>query len=134
MNGRQRWATAALCALLSLGLAMTYVAWQEGFGAGDLTAMLIWSVPLGVLLSRLFAVVRRWLPGRTLTRRALILALTGVVAALGWTMGLAMLLGGWLLAFSFPVGPIWIIASAVSGVFAASVSAGTAENGHSRPS
>lgn len=134
MNRTQVWSTAVLCTLLSTGLATVYVAWQHGFGSGDLTAMLVWSIPLGVLTARLFAAVLGRLKGMTLIRRAILLALAGVVTAVGWTIGLAVLLGGWLRAFSFPVGPIWVVSCALSGVFAASVPAGTSDNENSGPS
>ncbi len=121
VNGRQVWTTAALCVLLSVGLASLYVASNDGFGSGDLSAMAIWSIPLAIVCARILPMVHRRLWSRALVIRAILLLLTGAVVGLTWTVIVSMLLGGWIFAFSFPVGLIWLIAGGLSGLFIAAV-------------
>ena len=105
--------------------AALYVAANRGFGAGDLPAMLLWSLPLGGLVA---LVVR--VPARLAARRGVpaLLAAHATAVALGllvgvlWTASAASLLGPWIGAFSFPVLACWAL-GAVAGLLSATTAA-----------
>src|SRR5437870_2553489 len=87
---------AVICAALYLSL-------NDWFGAGDLPAMLVWSLPLGALVA--FSVGRAFarVSGRSQRVRMTALATTGALTGVLWTFAAALILGGWIGAFSFPV-------------------------------
>lgn len=119
MNSRQTWLIAAVCASLSLATTTLYLALQSWFGVSDLSSMVFWSLPFAILVSRTLAIAAGRLHGKRPVVRAMLLALVGSVAGIGWFFVAASLLGGWIMAFSFPVGFIWLVSAAVSGLFAA---------------
>ena len=117
---------ASLVAIAAACLAAAlYVAANRGFGAGDLPAMLLWSLPLGGLV----ALVAR-IPARLAARRGAPGLLAAHAAAVGlgllvgvlWTVSAASLLGPWMGAFSFPVLACWAL-GAVAGLLSAATAA-----------
>jgi hypothetical protein len=117
---------APLVAIASAWLAAAlYVAANRGFGAGDLPAMLLWSLPLGALVALVAGV-----PARLAARRGVpaLLAAHAAAVALGllvgvlWTASAASLLGPWIGAFSFPVLACWAL-GAVAGLLSAATAA-----------
>jgi hypothetical protein len=103
----------------ALVAAVGYLATNAWFGAGDLQAMAFWSVPLGLLVAGVTHIVRRsLLRGRALWAY-LVLVPLGAVLGIAWMMVAAMLLGGWIGAFSFPVLFCWITGGTLGGIVAA---------------
>lgn len=117
---RQDWLLGPLVCLAVSGLfAVGYVLAQGGFGAGDLTAVLVWTVPLALLLG-LLARLSRPLWARFHPLLAwLLAAFLGLGAGLIWTLGAAMLIGPWFGAFSVPVLFCWA-GGGLSGLVAGS--------------
>jgi hypothetical protein len=109
-------AVAAVTALAtSVGSATAYLYLNNWFGAGDLRAMVFWSVPVaaGVFLASFLV-----LTPATPAFRYVAAFLLGAGIGVSWTMCAAFLLGGWIYAFSFPVPVCWI-AAGVAGPIAA---------------
>lgn len=111
---------AGLVALVgSIGSALAFLASNEWFGAGDLSAMVVWSLPLGTLI----VVTARVLSSRLAAARTIwqyftlvpVCALVGVI----WAIIVALLLGGYVGAFSFPVLFCWIAGATLGGITAA---------------
>ena len=105
--------------LFSVGIAVGFLAHNDWFGSGDLTAMVFWSLPLALLVYFGFTGILR---SFQLSPAARHLTLTLVGAFLGFvTMAFAvMILGPAIAAFSFPVFICWVVAGASAG-FAAAV-------------
>ena len=100
--------------LLALAAAAAYVATRHGFGSGDLAAFAFWTAFLGALMAALAAPVLRRTARRGRVARTALAALAGLAAGLAFTMAVAFALGPMVLAFSFPILPIWMGASAVA--------------------
>ena len=100
--------------LLALAAAAAYVATRHGFGSGDLAAFAFWTAFLGALMAALAAPVLRRTARRGRVARAALAALAGLAAGLAFTMAVAFALGPMVLAFSFPILPIWTGACAVA--------------------
>ena len=101
--------------------AVVYLSLNDWFGAGDLPAMLVWSLPLGALVA---FTVGRALPrvsGRSQRARIIALAAIGVLTGVIWTFAAALILGGWIGAFSFPVLYCWAIGGLLGGLVAARI-------------
>lgn len=101
---------AALAA--SVGSATCYVYLNDWFGAGDLEAMVYWSLPVAAgvclasgLMLKLAKPVFRYVSAVCL----------GLCIGILWSAAAAHLLGGWIFAFSFPVFVCWI-AACVAGL------------------
>jgi len=99
--------------LMSVAGATVVLAVQDWFGAGDLRAMVLWST-FGATL--VFGAVRalgtrsvRW----SATKASVVHGVGGLVFGVGWLRLVMGVLGPWILAFSFPVGTIWVIAALV---------------------
>lgn len=78
-----------------------YVAFQDGFGAGDTPAFVVWLTPLSVLVGIVALALGRlrcdsWL-------RHTLSIIIGLVGGYLWTMCVSISLGPWFGAFSFPV-------------------------------
>jgi hypothetical protein len=98
--------------------AAVYLSLNDWFGAGDLPAMLVWSLPLGALVA---ITVGRALPrvsGRSQRARIIVLAAIGVLTGVLWTFAAALILGGWIGSFSFPVLYCWAIGGLLGGLVA----------------
>src|SRR3954467_4092659 len=98
----------------SLAAAVSYLASNGWFGAGDLYSLALWSVPLVF-----FVALASRLSGSWLRRKPALLAYPGAVL-LGSILGIltfiltASVLGPWLGAFSFPVLFCWIFGGVVA--------------------
>lgn len=81
------------------------------FFGGDLWALSLYSIPLATLLLvvglSLNRLTRRW----SSLARVVLVSLSGASIGFGWTLVVAMLLGPWFGAFSFPVVYCWIAGS-----------------------
>lgn len=92
-----------LTALTAFAGAAIVVQLNRGFGAGDLAAFAIWCTILGIIVSVLASLLARYGLPRARWHRAMygfgVGALTGVLFILAMALGL----GPWIGAFSFPV-------------------------------
>jgi len=113
-------ALAGIASIVSaVGAAALYLSFNDWFGAGDLPAMLLWSLPLGGLVS---FVMRRAVPrfeNRQPRTQSLALAIIGVIVGFLWTFLAALILGAFIGAFSFPVLYCWMLGGLLGGVAAA---------------
>lgn len=122
-TGTLKHCTAALAALVavlaSVAVAVAYLATNQWFGVGDLPGMLIWSLPLGALIYLCFRpLVARLGESRALWRYAALVMVGGVLGIV-WTVATMLILGGWIMAFSFPVPFCWVAAGLLAGIAAA---------------
>ena len=108
--------TATLGAILA---AILYLAANRWFGAGDLSSMVIWSLPLGVLVGLAVRLVAaRFTRAGRLWRFAALVAIGGGIG-LVWTIAAGLILGAWIGAFSFPVLFCWFAGGLLGGVVGA---------------
>jgi hypothetical protein len=111
-----RWQTLGptlLLAAVSWAVALVDVARDYWFGAADLRPFAFWC-----LLAAAFAhPAMRSLQRRTARARNLVLvsvaSLAGLAFGVAWTYLVALILGGWIGAFGFPVLLCWIVGSVV---------------------
>ncbi|HEX6576084.1 MAG TPA: hypothetical protein VF042_14040 [Gemmatimonadaceae bacterium] len=123
MTSRRPAMVAAIAVeLCSIGLALLFLAANDWFGAGDLSAMFVWTLPLAVLIHLTFERVLRRLPSGSKFRTHLTLVVVGGIAGFVWSVAAALMLGGWIAAFSFPVALWWLASAMFAGVVAAAVS------------
>jgi hypothetical protein len=103
---------SVVCVGASYLVAKIFLALQNGFGAGDLSTFLYWTVlfAIALLLPALaFAFLSR--NARTINR-VWIGVLLGGVAGFGWTLLNLAMLGPWFGAWSFNVLYCWIAGGA----------------------
>jgi hypothetical protein len=113
-------ALAALSAeLFAVGIATSYPATNNWFGAGDLPAMVILSLPLVLLVYFSFRTATRRIVSSREGVRYLVLPSIGALLGIITTVLASLILGGWILAFSFPVLFCWVVAGLLAGVVAA---------------
>jgi hypothetical protein len=95
------------------GIAAAIVASNGGFGAGDLPEFAFWSLPPALLLhplvARLDSVSARWHAGLVFLAGGAVAA----VLALAWAQLVALALGPYIMAFSFPVVLCWLAGSTI---------------------
>jgi hypothetical protein len=107
---------AVAFAVVSWSLAAAYVAAHRGFGSGDLPGFAFWSVLLALPAYAVLRVFDRrstaWRPAPTYLAAAALGTLAGVAS----TLLVALILGGWIGAFSFPVFLCWLAGSLVAFV------------------
>ena len=105
--------------IAAVGYATTYVALHDWFGRGDLIAMMTWSLPLAfgvaVLMTALSARIARTSAALTFV----LFAASGAILGVLWTVLVALVLGGWIAAFSFPVLWCWVAGGFLGGIAAA---------------
>ena len=121
MRTRERWILRVAPLLFAVGLALVYLALNDWFGAGDLSALVVWSIPFTLLMG---STVRRlsvrsagWSRGRQL----LLLGSAPAILGFAYVFVVALVLGPWIGAFSFPVAHIWMLAGALTGLLAAAL-------------
>jgi hypothetical protein len=92
--------------------AGAWVVSHDGFGAGDIAALLLWSLPLGVGVALASLAIRKtWQPSSSLLRVVVAAALGALLGSV-WTLAIAWMMGPWFGTFSFPVLPILCMAGA----------------------
>lgn len=112
-------AIAAVSAeLFALAIATSFLAANNWVGAGDLTAMVVWSLPLVLFVRLAFGPVLRRMAAAPIYLRYLVLTLLGALLGTIWTSLAYMVLGGWIFAFSFPVLLCWVGGGLLAGVLA----------------
>ncbi|MFL5486956.1 MAG: hypothetical protein ACJ8AJ_00585 [Gemmatimonadaceae bacterium] len=115
-------AIGALIGLLgSLAAAVEFLATNNWFGAGDLSALVTWSLPLAAITYFSISAAARRVATRPVALQYTVLVVVGAVVGLAWTVIAALVLGGWIFAFSFPVLFCWLGGGLLSGISAALV-------------
>ncbi len=109
---RVRLVSAGSAVLLGFALAALVVVLQSGFGRHDLMPFGFWSVLHAVVISTLSAPVLTWAWRRSVPGRVFALLLAGGLAGAGFTLALALGFGSYVLAFSVPILPLWVLAGA----------------------
>jgi hypothetical protein len=113
----------------SVIVAGCWTALHDGFGIGDLVALALWSLPLGVIIGAAWVVLRRAVRPETRALRVLVAATIGALLGVLWTLLMVRMMGPWFGTFSFPVLPIL----AASGALTLGAFASRAPVMHSRP-
>lgn len=119
MNRSSAWLAGIIAVLGAVGAALAYLASNAWFGAGDLSAMVIWSLPLGALLAVTAGVLSRRLIAVRALWHYVALVPTGAVVGYLWTLVAAVVMGPWIGAFSFPVLFCWVAGGMLGGIAAA---------------
>lgn len=120
---------SALVCLIASGLVATLmIILNNGFGVGDMWSFLFWSMPFAAGVAVLARLLRRLCCRLSPLVRYLVAALSGALSGLVWTFFVALLLGPWFSAFSFPLFSCWMAGGASGMVLASSVD----ENGVKR--
>jgi hypothetical protein len=101
--------------------ALAFSAARAWWDLHDVPSYVGWTVPLALACGALAAALRQTL--RTPTGRVHWVAATVVGAVLGvlWSYMAAMLLGGWIFGFGFPVLYCWSLGGAAAGLSAAAL-------------
>jgi hypothetical protein len=89
--------------------AFLYVAANDWFGASDIASFAFWSAPFAVLMAAVALLSRSWLQQASRTRRIILSALLGLCYGLVWTVAVALGMGPWIGAFSFPILYLWML-------------------------
>ena len=103
----------------SLGTALVFLALNNWSGAGDMPAFIFWSLPPSAAVFLMFRKLKPHLRDTAAFWRYALLSILGGTLGFGWTVIAALLLGGWIAAFSVPVLLCWIAGGAFAGIAAA---------------
>lgn len=112
MTTRHRVLGALVAAVASIAAAIVYLALNDWFGAGDLVAMAMWSVPL-VGLTYAVLSIPWFAPSKHAALRYPLAAIAGLLVAIILTALGVLAFGGWMGGFSFPVLFCWAFGSIV---------------------
>jgi predicted membrane protein len=113
--------TGVVSIVLSFLAAICFLAANSWFGAGDLTSFAQWSIMFAVVSVCVAVIVRVTLLRRSAALRYFLAAFCGLVTGYAFTWVVALLLGPWFRAFSFPVLYCWMLAGLGSMLFTVSV-------------
>ena len=105
---------------LSFVAAIGFLAVNSWFGAGDLKSFAQWSIMFAVVSVGVAAIVRVTLLRRGAALRYFLAAFCGLVTGYAFTWVVALLLGPWFGAFSFPVLYCWMLSGLGSMLFTVS--------------
>src|SRR5882672_3911080 len=119
MTSLRRRVSLALTCLAAAGLgeafAAFWIAKNHGFGRGDLSSYAFWNLLFAIYLYAVATVLQPRLHVAHVGVRVFAWTLIGGVAGFLWTWIVAVALGPWIGAFSFPVLYIWTAAGAIAG-------------------
>ncbi|GAB3638689.1 hypothetical protein GCM10027422_42790 [Hymenobacter arcticus] len=93
------------------------LAWQRGFGSGDIGSFFFWTLPLAMGVAAAGPVVLRLLERVPASGRWLLLLGAVLLGAFGWLRVVLWALGPWGGAFSFPLVYPWLIGVAAQLFF-----------------
>jgi hypothetical protein len=114
--GTDRWkapvVSAFICVAASMSLAGAKVAIRDGFGAGDLLAFFVWTVPLSLVVALIHEGLAGFLRARTRVLTYTLSGMAGIFTGVSWTYLVALWLGPYFGAFSFEVLSCWIVGAA----------------------
>jgi len=116
MIDRSRWAhlVVILAGPLAVLVALAYVARNAGFGRGDIPGFAFWSAILVIPLILAFRSAARFIATLRSSARASFGLLLGALCGVLFTIALALGMGPWIGAFSFPILYIWMASAALS--------------------
>ena len=107
----------------AVAMAKGYIVANNGFGSGDIPAMVTWSVPLALLVYLCFRPITRRISSSSGVWAYLLMAPVGAVVGLIWTIMASLVLGGYMAAFSFPIVLCWVGGGILAGLVAALMTA-----------
>lgn len=102
-------------AVSAQALAALWIAKNHGFGRGDLNSYAYWNLLFASYLYACAAVLQPRLHIAGIVARIFAWIVIGSTAGFLWTWIVAVILGPWIGAFSFPVLYIWTAAGALAG-------------------
>ena len=105
----RRTAIILVTVLVAVALAAAFAYFRRG-GTRELPTFFVWSLPLGITIGLLSG--RPWPRWRWPLWRALAAALAGLLVGVAWTLVGWFVVGGWMLAWDFPVLYCWALAGA----------------------
>ena len=109
-----------VCLTTVLVLAALRVHQRSGYGMGDLVAVVFWTVPLAVILWGMGSLFfGSWERQCAIEKWTLAIFLGGVCGYL-WKVVVAIQMGPWFGAFSFPMAILWIVGGA-AGLLVANI-------------
>lgn len=109
--------SATVCLLVSIFVAVMKIAVNGGFGASDLRPFILWTLPFAVVITSLKKGLISIFGRLSLIYRYVVASVLGIIGGTLWTYLVALSLGPWFGAFSFPVLICWIVGGA-SGMVA----------------
>ena len=121
--------TGAVCLIASVLVAVLMVALQGGFGAGDMWSFLFWTLPFAVGMAVVGSLSMKLFCRLSFFIRYSVAALSGGLLGFIWTFIVALVLGPWFGAFSFPVLLIWA-AGGASGMISSTGACKGRKKGH----
>ncbi|GIU83014.1 MAG: hypothetical protein D6823_15525 [Chloroflexi bacterium] len=103
---------AVACFLTSVAMSVVAITANKGFGYSDIMPFLILTLPLVIIIAAVKAMligILRWFP---LVFRYIVAGIIGVIGGLLWAIIVAIYMGPWFSAFSFPVHLCWMVGGA----------------------
>ena len=104
--------------IVAVGYAFAYVAHHDWFGVGDLIAMTTWSLPLAFGIAGFMPALSGRISRFSAPLSYSVFAASGVMLGFLWAVLVALVLGGWIAAFSFPVLWCWVVGGFFGGLAA----------------
>lgn len=101
--------TGLLGSAAAVLFAFLYVAVNHGFGASDIRGFAFWSAPFAVLLAVVALLSRGWLQQAPRPLCFILSAILGLSYGFVWTVAVALGMGPWVGAFSFPILYLWML-------------------------
>jgi len=109
---------SGLINILTCLIAMTIVLFRQNwFGKGDTYAFILWTVPLAVGLAVTGRTIVYLFRTSSYLLRLLFIILISGLLSFGWAYCVALVLGPWIGAFSFPILYLWIGGSILQLLF-----------------
>lgn len=108
--------TGVVAVLGSLLAGAAYLAANDWFGAGDLAALLVWSLPLGVLVAVSMHPLVKRAPAQRGWKAYSMSVVVGAGVGFAWSIAAALALGPWIGAFSLPVQVCWMAGGTAAGI------------------
>lgn len=89
--------------------ALVVLVFQDWFGSNDIFPFLLWTVPLAIAFSVSGESILGQIKTKRFFHRSLFIFTIAVFVSIGWVLGVYLILGSWIYAFSIPVFYLWII-------------------------
>lgn len=107
-NRNQHLLISIIFLLISMLTSGLYVIKEDGFGKNDLLPFVIWSLPLSLVFSFISKKIEKYKDLKKVTVAYLLALLGGMGIPLAYVICVAITLGPWAMAFSFPIHLFWI--------------------------
>jgi hypothetical protein len=91
-----------------------YVAFNHDFGSGDLSSFALWCAIYGIGVAVVASLTAHWIPSRPRIVRAIAGFAIGLLFGVSFTYALALGMGPWIMAFSFPILWLWAVSGGIT--------------------